>query len=171
MKKKTLDISYNSKENISGLGLEKRLSNLYPYEFEMDGVKFSSWEGFIQSLKTPDVDVKRELWEKHGYQAWKSGQKISWWEKQEVYWLTEPIDRHSTQYDILITKSYDCLYNQNEEFRKAIKESLPYKIDHSKGKTSKDKTLLTKKEYIEQLERLRKMAKPNRLFNLMNLFK
>ena len=34
MKKQIIDISYNSKENTKGL--EKRLSNLYPYKFAMD---------------------------------------------------------------------------------------------------------------------------------------
>ncbi len=171
MKKQIINISYNSKENTDCLSLEKRLSNLYPYKFKMDGNLIESWEGFIQSLKTPDNKLKQHLWTLHGYQAWKQGQKISWWEKQEVYWNNTPIDRHSKDYTNLITLSYDRLFEQNVDFRKALEDSLPYKLDHSKGKTDKHQTMLTKKEYIYQMERLRKQLRPNKFFNLMDLFK
>jgi len=171
MKKQIIDISYNCKEPINNLNLEKRLSNLYPYQFKIDGILIESWEGFIQSLKTPDRTLKRHLWTLHGYQAWKQGQKIPWWEKQEVYWIDKPIDRQSKEYTHIITVSYDALFEQNEDFRKALEESLPYKLDHSKGKTDKSKTLLTKKEYLYQMERLRKQLRPNKFFNLMDLFK
>jgi hypothetical protein len=166
-----IDISYNSKENTNSLNLEKRLSNLFPYQFEMDGFIIESWEGFIQSLKTPNLSDKINLWKLHGYQAWKQGQQIKWWEKQEVYWIDEPIDRHSKKYTELLTKSYDRLFECNKEFREALIDSLPYKLDHSKGKTDKHQTLLTKKEYLYQLERLRKKVRPNKFFNLMDIFK
>lgn len=166
-----INISYNCKEPVNDLNLEKRLSNLYPYKFEMNGYKFESWEGFIQSLKTPDIGLKKYLWTLHGYQAWKQGQSIPWWEKQIVYWVNVPIDRHSVEYTDLITMSYDALFECNSKFRKALEESLPYKLDHSKGKTNKNQTLLTKKEYIFQMERLRSKLKPKKFFNLMELFK
>lgn len=169
MKNQIIDISYNSK--VSTNGLERRLSNLYPYQFKINGILIESWEGFIQSLKTPDTSIKRILWEKHGYHAWKDGQKINWWDKQEVYWIDTPIDRHSKKYTELITMSYDNLFECNEDFRKALEESLPYKLNHSKGKTDKHRTLLTKKEYLYQMERLRKQLRPNKFFNLLDLFK
>lgn len=171
MKKQIINISYNCKEPINELNLEKRLSNLYPYRFIMEAGPIESWEGFIQSLKTPDIKLKKHLWTLHGYQAWKQGQKIPWWEKQEVYWIDKPIDRHSKEYTELISHSYDLLFTQNENFRKVLEESLPYKLDHSKGKTDKHHTLLTKKEYLYQMERLRIQLKPNKFFDLMNLFK
>ncbi len=171
MKKQIINISYNCKEPINELNLERRLSNLYPYQFKMDGILIESWEGFIQSLKTPDRELKRHLWTLHGYQAWKQGQPIPWWEKQEVYWIEKPIDRHSKDYTHIITVSYDNLFESNEDFRKALEESLPYKLDHSKGKTNKHRTLLTKKEYLYQMERLRNKLRPQKFFNLMDLFK
>ena len=137
----------------------------------MNGILIESWEGFIQSLKTPDKLIKRKLYQLYGYQAQKQGQKINWWDRQEVYWIDAPIDRQSKQYTKLITKSYDNLFEQNGDFRKALEQSLPYKLDHSKGKTNKHDTLLTRKEYLYQMERLRKQLKPNKFFNLMDLFK
>lgn len=170
MKKQIINISFNSKVNTDDLNLEKRLSNLYPYKFTMDDATFESWEGFIQSLKTPNPDKKAELWKLHGYWAWKNGQGINWWDEQTLYWK-HPIKRESKEYTELITRSYDMLFEQNEDFRKALEESLPYKLDHSKGKTNKTQTLLTKKEYIYQMERLRKKLKPQRFFNIMDMFK
>ena len=158
---KILNINYGSENN-----LEKRLSNLYPHEFTIDGYSMLSWEGFIQSLKTPDIKIKKKLWGLYGYQAWKGGQGINWWDKQEVYWIDQPIDRHSEEYTDLITHSYDCLFEQNENFRIALKESIGYKLEHTIGKTNKSETLLTKKEFIFQLERLRERVKPKRFFNL-----
>ena len=54
----------------------------------------------------------------------------------------------------MITKSYDCLY-ENKEFRDNLKESLPYKLEHSIGGTDVNRTVMTRKEFIFQLNRLR----------------
>lgn len=171
MKKPILNIKFNCKEPINNLNLEKKLSNLYPYQFKIDGYIIKSFEGFIQSLKTPDNDIKKYLWSLHGFKAWKTGQKLVWWEKQQVYWNGETIDRKSKKYDELITRSYNLLFEQNEDFRNNLKSSLPFKLDHSIGKCGKTKTLLTKSEFLYQLNRLRKKFKSNNFFDLMNLFK
>jgi hypothetical protein len=63
------------------------------------------------------------------------------------------------------------LFDQNEEFRKSLEESLPYKLEHSKGKSNKNETLLTKKEYLFQMNRLRKKLNEKTFFNLMDLLK
>ena len=51
----------------SGYNLEKRLSNLHPYKFKMDGIEFESMEGFIQSIRTPDINIKTNIWNKSGF--------------------------------------------------------------------------------------------------------
>ena len=56
-----LDIKFRNE------GLEKKLSNLYPYEFEIDGMPMSSYEGFIQSLRTPDIQIKESIWKLSGF--------------------------------------------------------------------------------------------------------
>lgn len=152
-----------------GYNLEKRLSNLYPYKFEMDGIEFESMEGFIQSLRTPDIIIKKKIWNKSGFIAWKLGQKIDWETEQKVYWVTTPINRNSEEFNILITKAYDSLFI-NEDFKQALKESLSYKLDHTIGQSNKKTTLLTKKEFLDQLNRLRNKLTERKFFNLNSLF-
>ena len=43
-------------------GISGRLSNLYPYRFEIDGIMMESYEGFIQSLRTSDIKEQQKLW-------------------------------------------------------------------------------------------------------------
>ena len=151
-------------------GLEKKLSNLYPYEFEIDGVSVASYEGFIQSLRTPDIQIKESIWKLSGFEAWKAGQCLDWIDKQELYWISTPINRQSNDYYNLITRSYDCLFEQNETFRNNLKESIPYKLDHTIGKSGKTNTLMTKSEFLIQLNRLRFKLTKKKFFNLLDLF-
>lgn len=160
---KILNIKYK------GDDLEKRLSNLYPYKFTMDDIEFESMEGFLQSLRTPDLKIKKYIWDKTGFIAWGLGQNLDWETEQTLYWISKPIDRHSKEYKDLISKAYDSLF-ENEEFKNALKESIPYKLDHSIGSTNKNKTLLTKKEFLEQLNRLRNKLTERKFFNLLDLF-
>jgi len=151
-------------------GLEKKLSNLYPYQFEIDGISVASYEGFVQSLRTPDIQIKENIWKLSGFEAWKAGQYLNWVDKQKLYWISTPIDRQSEEYDNLITRSYDCLFEKNEYFRNSLKESIPYKLEHSIGKSGKTNTLITKSEFLIQLNRLRSKFTERTYFNLLDLF-
>ena len=42
-------------------GFSSKLSNLYPYRFQIDGFIMESYEGFIQSLRTNDIIQKQKL--------------------------------------------------------------------------------------------------------------
>jgi len=159
-----LDIKFRNE------GLAKKLSNLYPHKFEIDGISMASYEGFIQSLRTPDIEVKECIWNLSGFEAWQAGQSINWIDNQTLYWITEPIDRQSEKYNKLIERSYDCLFEQNEEYRNALTESLPYKLDHTIGKSGKTNTLMTKSEFLIQLNRLRSKLTERKFFNLFELF-
>jgi hypothetical protein len=134
----------------------------------MNGIKFESYEGFIQSLKTNDNKEKEFLWNLTGFKAWKYGQQFNWIDRQTVYWLGNEIDRHSIEYTDLINRSYDCLL-LNDNFKLKLLESLPCKLDHTVGYSDKTKTLLTKKEFLDNLNRLRNSIKPKRFFNLFDL--
>jgi hypothetical protein len=55
----------------------------------------------------------------------------------------------------LIERAYDALFDQNEGFRAALKESGTRPLIHSIGKKNKKATILTEKELISNLIRLR----------------
>ena len=104
-------------------------------------------EAFFGSLRTPDFIEKQKLYSTYGMDSWYKGHRFSWYEKQEVYYKDKTINRHSTEYDDLITAIFDALFT-NEEFKQALRESGNCKLTHTVGKTAKDKTLLTRKEFI-----------------------
>ncbi len=148
-----------------GINLEKRLSNLYPYQFEFDGITYASMEAFFGSLRTPDFIEKQKLYSTFGIDSWYKGHKFSWYEKQEVYYKDKTINRDSREYENLITAAFDALFT-NEEFKQALRESRNCKLTHTVGKTAKDKTLLTRKEFIGHLNRLRTKLNERKFFDL-----
>jgi hypothetical protein len=160
--KKTLDLHYRSE-----IPLAKSLSNLYPYNFIMDGYSISSMEAFLQSLKVRDLEEKKKIWEMYGVKCWKYGQQFNSWKETQILYdnFGNPIDRHSKEYEFLIQRAYDCWF-KNEEFKSRLKESLPYKVTHSMGKTDKTDSVLTKDEYIGNMDRLRDKLRERRFFNL-----
>lgn len=161
--KKILNLSYRSE-----IELEKKLSNLYPYKFTLDGHVISSMEGMLQSLKTNDIKEKKKIWEMYGVEAWRYGQKFNNWKNNQLlYWNGESIRRNSLLYTQLISKAYDELFG-NSEFKSNLKRSMKYKLSHSIGQTDVSNTLLTKDEYIGNMERLRGKIKEKRFFNLFN---
>ena len=148
-----------------GINLEKRLSNLYTYQFEFDGITYASMEAFFGSLRTPDFIEKQKLYSTFGIDSWYKGHKFSWYEKQEVYYKDKTINRDSREYENLITAAFDALFT-NEEFKQALRESRNCKLTHTVGKTAKDKTLLTRKEFIGHLNRLRTKLNERKFFDL-----
>lgn len=159
--KKVLDLHYRSENPLA-----KSLSNLYPYTFNMDGYMIKSMEGFLQSLKTDNTDEKIKMWGMHGVSCWKYGQQFNnWKDNQILYWDNYLIYRHSEEYDLLIQRAYDNLL-ENDEFYDNLKKSIGYKLSHSMGKTDKSDSLLTKYEYIDNMNRIRDKIKTKRFFNL-----
>ena len=65
---------------------EKSLSNLYPYQFDFDGISYASMEAFFGSLRTHDFNEKQQLYLTYGLDSWYKSHKFSWYEKQEVYY-------------------------------------------------------------------------------------
>lgn len=162
--KEKLDVKYKNGD------LSSELSNLYPHQFSLDGYVFASMEGFLQSLKTAHLSKKIPIFETYGYGAWKCGQSLDWQTKQELYWIETPIDRHSKIYTALLCRAYDALFEQNSDYKNALERSLDYKLDHSIGQLDTDKTIMTKKEFLYQLNRQRNKLK-NKLFDLSSIFK
>lgn len=143
-----LDISYDDE-------ISAPLSNLFPHKFVIDGVKCQSMESFIQSLRVEDVDVQRKICEEYsGYMAYKMRLALpDWTEKEIVYWQNKKIIREFEEYDKLITRAYDMLF-ENEVFRYFLNIAKDYVLIYNIGGKSIDKTLLTQDEYIGQLNRL-----------------
>ncbi len=138
------------------VGIGKELSNLYPRQFVFQKKEFGSMEGFLQSLKNEDKGISKFLSGLSGIQAWREGQKYNTWKDyQKLYFDGKTYDRNSPEYDTLITSSYTALFIADENFRAALKSSKPFVLSHDIGKMNASDTVLTRFEYLYQLERLR----------------
>lgn len=95
------------------------LSNLCSNGFRFDGMVCNSMEGFLQSLKYQDKDKQRQICQMKGGNARKRSIN-SWQTDQIVWWQGQPIDRQSDDYQTLLHRAYQALFEQNERFRAAL---------------------------------------------------
>lgn len=130
------------------------LSNFSPHPFEIDGIKCNSMEGFLQSLKFKDIEMQKYVCSLVGKQAKYKGKNKKWWKNQTLYWQGKHYKRDSYEYQILLNRAYNRLY-QNESFRKALEDSKPSVLTHSIGKINKSTTILTQSEFVGRLMKLR----------------
>ena len=133
---------------------ESALSNFAPHPFTIDGIECNSMEGFLQSLKFENPDMQKEVCKLVGKAAKFKGKKKKWWRTQTLFWQGKAIKRDSDEYQELLTKAYDCL-STNEGFRKALVATKGCILTHSIGKNKTTETILTEREFIKQLNRLR----------------
>lgn len=135
------------------------LSNFAEHEFCIDGVKCLSMEGFLQSLKFRSIKKQKKVCFLAGKEAKNSTRctiaQLRWRITHKLYWQGRRINRFSDEYQQLLDRAYDILL-ENEDFRKALKDTSSYKLTHSIGKTDARKTILTEFELISRLDRIRK---------------
>ena len=146
-----IDIISNSTDPISAA-----LSNFASHPFVIDGVSCGGMEGFLQSLKCLNKKDQIRVAALCGKDAKEEGMDRDLWRiTGKVYWQGRFIKRNSEEFDALISRAYDAMYNENEGFREALKASAGRPLVHTVGKHGKLSTLLTEKEFIKNLTRLR----------------
>ena len=131
------------------------LSNFAPHPFIFDGVEIASMEGFLQSLKFKNPEMQKYVCTLVGRAAKFKGKDKNWYREQKLYWQGQEFKRDSKEYQILLNKAYNALYQQNEGFRKALEVSKPGILTHSIGKTKENETVLTQSEFCGRLMKLR----------------
>lgn len=147
--------------------LGKRLSNFHARPFVFDGVKCASFEGFIQSLKCPDVTTQHGICKLTGIEAKRAGKPYNTWKENServLYWNGTVYRRKSRDYMLLIDRVYDTIYEQNKDFRDDLLKLGDARIWHSIGHPDQNQTTLTEWEMLQQLDRLRL----RRIFELLS---
>ncbi len=130
------------------------LSNFAPHPFEIDGVKCSSMEGFLQSLKFKNPEMQERICLLVGIRAKFAGKRKNWWKTQTLWWRGQEINRHGDKYQILLDRAYTEL-SKNEGFKKALLASGNSALTHSIGKSDPHRTILTEREFCSRLTKLR----------------
>lgn len=144
----TLDIRSN------GLYPSNVLSNLCSNGFRLDGMVCGSMEGFLQSLKRKELDKQRQICSMKGGNARKMS-VTSWQTDQIVWWKGQAIDRQSEEYQKLIRRAYQAMFEQSERFRAALMQTRSITLVHTSGEPSSYKTILTPSEFCGILTDLR----------------
>lgn len=130
------------------------LSNFAPHPFTIDGVECASMEGFLQSLKFNNPNMQKHVCTLVGKAAKFKGKKKRWFRDQTLYWNGVPMHRESEAYQNLITRAFDSISN-NPGFRKAIIATKDANLTHKMGKNKPSETILTEREFVSQLHRVR----------------
>ena len=112
-------------------------------------------EGLLQSLKIIRSSRQIEVCTLSGFEAWKAGKGIEWWETQTLWWDSKPIERHSDKYQEVLNEAYECLFRQDNEARYALLETGDVKLEHTIGRTNPGETILTKREFLTRLTNIR----------------
>ena len=134
------------------------LSNFSPHPFVIDGIQCNSMEGFLQSLKFESKEMQEYVCSLVGYAAKKKGKNKNWQEKQILYWRGNPIKRDSEEYQNLLNRAYNAMY-ENTKFKAALEASKGATLTHSIGKNKKSETVLTAQEFCSRLTYLRDKGK------------
>jgi hypothetical protein len=153
--KNVLDIKGTGKEE------QKSLSNFQNYGFVLDGVPCASMEGLLQSLKTKNIALQKEICSRSGLEAKRSFEKkwqnARWKLTGILYWQGKPIRRRSDEYQYFLDRAYDALYT-NPDFVSALIKAKGKKLIHSVGKHSTYQTVLTEYEFLSRIEKYRQKA-------------
>lgn len=136
------------------------LSNFAPHPFIIDGVECASMEGFLQSLKFKNPEMQKYVCTLVGKAAKFKGKDKKWWKEQKLYWQGVEYERESDEYQLLLNRAYNALY-QNSGFQRALEASKPSILTHSIGKTDPSRTVLTQAEFCGRLMKLRSGIKLN----------
>ena len=130
------------------------LSNFAPHPFVIDGVECASMEGFLQSLKFSNPDMQKEVCKLVGKAAKFKGKPKKWYRTQTLYWMGKEYKRDSEEYQELLDRAYDAL-SQNTGFQRALLATGNATLTHSIGKNKQSETVLTVKEFISRLYKIR----------------
>lgn len=134
------------------------LSNFAPHEFYIDGIRCASMEGFLQSLKFSSPEMQEHICTLTGIAAKRAGSGKNWQRQQVLWWRGQQIGRRSEEYQKLLDRAYDALY-QNQGFKSALIASGRNAIyTHSVGKHRINETVLTVREFCSRLMKLKDRA-------------
>lgn len=148
MKDDTIDI------NSRAPGAAGRLSNYTERHFTFDGIECRSLEGVLQSLKCPDPGIQREICLLVGGWAKLAAREFDWRADQTLYWRGKPYPRRSEEYGKLLDRLYDAAFEQDAAFRADLASLRGQRIDHRMGLTNAAETVLTRMEFVRELQRL-----------------
>lgn len=146
----TLDIRSN------GLYPSNVLSDLCSNGFRFDGMVCGSMEGFLQSLKRKEFDKQRQICIMKGGNARKMS--VTWQTVQIVWWKGQVIDRQGEDYQQLIRRAYQAMFEQSERFRTALMQTRGITLVHTSGEESTCGILTDMRDQYDQRDKTQELV-------------
>jgi predicted NAD-dependent protein-ADP-ribosyltransferase YbiA (DUF1768 family) len=134
------------------------LSNFAPHAFTFDGVACASMEGLLQSFKIADQAEQVRVCGLRGPVAQSIGRKHDWKTTGTLWWRGTLYDRLSDDYQALLDRAYQALFDHSEAFREALAATGSAALTHSFGRDDPTETILTPEELVSRLVRLRSLV-------------
>ncbi|MBR3888895.1 hypothetical protein IKJ53_00100 [bacterium] len=137
------------------------LCNFTPTQFEHQGVKINSMEGFLQALKVKDEKTQRKICTLPGFLAKKVGnylKRTGKFDRVTLYWQGKEYSRNSQEIQQVIDGAYKSKYAHDSLFRHVLNESKGKTLTHTIGKSDPVDTVLTEEEFITHLDNLREQG-------------
>lgn len=133
------------------------LSNFAPRAFTFDDVACASMEGLLQSFKFDKPHIQVEVCKLVGKAAKFRGKdrNLAWKRVQLLWWKGEAYPRRSSEYQALLDRAYQAMFDQCESFRNALKATQGATLTHSMGNNKESDTVLTEREFCSRLMKLR----------------
>jgi len=132
--------------------VEKVLSNLQPCNFVFLDQQCASVEGVLQSLKFSNIDKQKSIIKLSGFPAKFAGKNVPY---SLLNWFGFRFDRHSQTYQDFINELLFCSISQCDIRKNAIINSKGFVLSHDIGCDDANKTILTKTEFITNLNDIR----------------
>lgn len=141
------------------------LSNFAAHQMLFDGVSCACVEGLIQALKFEDCEQQVFVCSLAGKLAEMRGSDRNnvWQATQTLWWKGVPMARSSVDYQEFLDRIFFTLFDQSEEFKRALAKTGRRILTHSIGKHDPSKTVLTEHELVSRLIFLRKYLLQDKL--------
>jgi uncharacterized protein YyaL (SSP411 family) len=105
--------------------------------------------------------MQKEVCKLVGKMAKFKGKQKKWFLTQKLNWNGKEYDRSSKEYQELLDRAFDAL-SQNTGFQKALLASGDSTLTHEIGKSKENETVLTKREFISRLNKIREKLKEDK---------
>ena len=133
------------------------LSNFTARTFVFDGIVCASMEGLLQAFKFENINSQMSPGGLIGFAAKKKGSNRNkrWKSMQTLWWNLRPYKRNSKEYQELLDRAYNTMYEQSESLRKQLKDAGNSIFTHSIGRNDEKETVLTEREFCSRMQKLK----------------
>ncbi len=143
------------------VGTANILNLLQESPFILDGIHLNSMEGLFLSLMYEDVEVQRSFQSLSGSaaRAVRATMECTKLVQQILHWDNCPMRRDHPEFQAFLDRAFDALFDQNAKLRQALRESGHTILRHGLGTREPIMTILTERELVRRLTRLRQIVK------------